>query len=178
MIMAAVLVDKQIAEDEICARCVLHPLMFSESKGKLKDPAFQPKWGEHDASMLRLKYCTKEFCHQHGEHLMVDGQTYVGLAFITPKQVEEVNEWAVSEYSLKKYDGERYEVNGTEAHVIYAPMNNGKYVDVDIDVFTEGEIDLPMHVDLRYKVALDDDVRTRFRDFARQLMKKAKFEHK
>ena len=33
--MAAVLVDKQIAEDEICARCVLHPLMFSESKGKL-----------------------------------------------------------------------------------------------------------------------------------------------
>ena len=35
-----------------------------------------------------------------------------------------------------------------------------------------------MHVDLRYKVALDDDVRTRVRDFARQLMKEAKFEHK
>ena len=104
--MASVLIDKKIAEDEICARCVLHPLMYSESKKKLKEQAFQPKWGEHDASMLRLRYCTKGFCHQHGTNLNVEGQTYVGVAFITPRQVEEVNEWAASDNSLKIYDGE------------------------------------------------------------------------
>lgn len=143
--MAAVLVDKQIADDELCARCILHPLMYSESKNKLKDQAFQPKWGEHDASLLRLKYCTKDFCHKHGERLLIENQTYVGLAFITSKQVEEVNEWAASKDSLKKYDGEKVEVNGTEAYVTYAPMNNGDYVDLSVDVYTEGEIDLPMH---------------------------------
>lgn len=176
--MAAVLIDKQIADDEICVRCVLHPLMYSESKGKLNDPVFQPKWGEYDASLLRLRYCTKEFCHKHGEQLKVEGQAYVGLAFITSKQVEEVNKWAASEESLKKYDGENAEINGTEAHVAYAPMNKGKYVDLCLDVYTEGEIDLPMHADLRYKAALEKDVKTRVRAFARQLMKKAQFEHK
>ena len=176
--MASVLIDKKIAEDEICARCVLHPLMYSESKKKLKEQVFQPKWGEHDASMLRLRYCTKGFCHQHGGRLNVEGQSYVGVAFITPRQIEEVNEWAASDNSLKIYDGENAEINGTEAHVMYAPMNNGEYVDTDVDVYTEKEIDLPMHADLRYNAALEDDVKTRVRDFARQLMKKAKFEHK
>ena len=45
------------------------------------------------------------------------------------------------------------------AHVMYAPMNNGEYVDTDVDVYTEKEIDLPMHADLRYNAALEDDVK-------------------
>lgn len=35
--MAAVLIDKQIVEDEVCARCILHPLMYSEKKDSLKE---------------------------------------------------------------------------------------------------------------------------------------------
>ena len=176
--MAAVLIDKQIDEEEVCARCVLHPLMFSEKKNCLKEQTFQPKWGEHDASLLRLRYCTKEFCHQHGEKLMIEGQAYVGLAYITQKQVNEVNEWAVSQDSKKKYDGVKDEINGIEAHLVYAPMNRGEYVDINIDIYTEGGIDLPMHTDLKYKTALEEDVKTRIRHYARQLMKKATFEHK
>ena len=176
--MAAVLVDKQIADTEVCARCIVHPLMYSESKNCLKDQAFQPKWDERDASVLRLNYCTKEFCLRHGENLKMNGQTFVGLAFITSGQVEEVNQWAASENSKKKYDGENIDINRTVAHVVYAPMHNGKYVDTKEDVYTEGNVDMPMHADLRYTEKLDDDVKTRVREFARQLMKKAQFEHK
>ena len=176
--MDGVLVEKLIAEDEVCARCVLHPLMYSESKNRLKEQAFQPKWGEHDASLLRLRYCSKDFCHHHGEKLNVEKQIYVGLAFISPAQVEEVNKWAISEDSAKKYDGEKSEVNGTQARVVYSPMNGGEYVDTTKDVYTEGDIDLPMHADLRYNACMTEDVKTRVRDFARQLIKKAQFDHK
>lgn len=176
--MASVLVDKQIADTEVCARCVVHPLMYSERKKCLKDQAFQPKWDENDASVLRMNYCTKEFCLNHGEKLKMNGQAFVGLAYITSGQVEEINRWAEAAESKKKYDGENIDVNKTVAHVVYAPMHNGKYVDTTIAVYTEGEIDLPMHADLRYSKKLDEDVKTRVREFARQLMKKALFEHK
>jgi len=176
--MVAVLVDKQIADTEVCVRCVVHPLMYSESKKCLKDQAFQPQWDEYDASLLRLNYCTKDFCLKHGENLKINGQTFVGLAFITPAQVEEINQWAASEDSKKKYDGENIDINRTIAHVVYAPMHNGEYVDMQVDVYTESDVDLPMHADLRYVEKLDNDVKTRVRDFARQLMKKAQFEHK
>lgn len=176
--MAVELVDKHIEDDETCVRCVLHPLMYSESNNKLKEQAFQPKWGEHDASLLRLRYSTVDFCRHHGEKLAVEGQTFVGLAFLTPIQVEKINNWAISEASTKKYDGENAEVNGIEAHIEYAPMNNGKYVDRNIDVYTERDIDLPMHADLKYAKAFDDDVKTRVRHYARQLAQIVKFEHK
>lgn len=47
--MASQLVDKTIDDEELCVHCIHHPLMYSASKNKLKEEAFQPKWDERDA---------------------------------------------------------------------------------------------------------------------------------
>lgn len=174
--MASILVDPIIADDEVCVRCIHHPLMYSVSKAKLKDEAFQPKWDERDASMLRLRYCNEDFCAVHGNGIEIKGNEFIGLATIIPTDVKAVNEWAVSEDSKIRYDGkEEKETNGMQAHIIYAPMNGKEYVDASKPVYTEGDISLPMHVDLRYDKALNDDVKTRIRHYARQLAARAAF---
>lgn len=175
--MASVLVDKNIDPDEECARCVCYQLMYSENKGKLKDPAFQPKPGERDASLLRLRYCDMSFCEEHG--MGIFGEIgFAGVATIKASAIDEVNVWASSPESEKVYDSGIKEVNGMEAHINYAPMHDGKYVDTNIDVFTEKDVSLPMHADLKYREPLITDVKTRIRDYARQVLKRATFHPK
>lgn len=176
--MASRLVSKTISEDEPCARCIHHPLMFSSSKNKLKDEAFQPKWNERDASLLRLNYCDEDFCVAHGKGIRINGSEFIGIATICQSDVNAVNEWSDSDDSKMKYDGERLESNGMKAHIHYAPMSDGDYVDADIDVYTESEITLPMHADLKYEKSLNDDVKTRIRHYARKLAARAIFSKK
>lgn len=176
--MASQLVSKTIADDEPCVRCIHHPLMFSASKNKLKDEAFQPKWDERDASLLRLNYCDEEFCVAHGKNVNIKGSEFIGIATICQNDVNAVNEWSDSDESRMKYDGKSEESNRMKAHIHYAPMNAGDYVDSNIDVYTESEIDLPMHADLKYDASLNDDVKTRIRHYARKLAARAIFSKK
>lgn len=173
--MASELVSKVLADNEPCVRCVHHPLMFSASKNKLKGEAFQPKWNERDASLLRLNYCDENFCVAHGKSIRIKGSEFIGLATICPNDVNKVNEWSDSTESMMKYDGKNEETNGMKASIHYAPMNGGDYIDTDVDVYTEGEISLPMHADLKYDAPLDEDVKTRIRQYARKLAARATF---
>lgn len=176
--MASQLVSKIIADEEPCVRCIHHPLMFSASKNRLKDEAFQPKWDERDASLLRLNYCDEAFCVAHGKSLKINGSEFIGLATICSKDVSAVNEWSDSDESMMKYDGKNEEPNGMKAHIHYAPMNGTNYVDTSIDVYTESEISLPMHADLKYDAPFNEDVKTRIRHYARKLAARAVFSKK
>ena len=149
--------------------------MYSASKNKLKEEAFQPKWDERDASLLRLRYCDEDFCVAHGQTIEIKGSAFIGLATIRPIDVKAVNEWSESDESMMKYDGAEEKSNGIKAQIVYAPMNGNDYVDTTIDVYTESEISLPMHADLRYNDPLNDDVKTRIRHYARKLASKATF---
>lgn len=173
--MASQLVDKTIDDEELCVRCIHHPLMYSASKNKLKEEAFQPKWDERDASLLRLRYCDEDFCVAHGQTIEIKGSTFVGLATIRPIDVKAVNEWSETDESKMIYDGVEEKPNGMKAQIVYAPMNGNDYVDTTIDVYTESEVSLPMHADLRYNDPLNDDVKTRIRHYARKLASIAKF---
>lgn len=159
------LVPKHLDPSEKCIRCVLHPLMYSNSKHQLKREAMLPPRNSTKVSLLRLDY-TEEglpFCVNHGKSLSIDGQTFVGLASITPKMVEECSDKILKTQSL-------------HAEVVYAPMHQGEYVDTSIDVDTQDpNIDLPMHADLTYDTQEEGDVRTVLRMFANELVKRASF---
>ena len=159
------LVPKNLDPSEKCIRCVLHPLMYSNSKHQLKREAMLPPRNSNKVSLLRLDY-TEEglpFCVNHGKSLSIDGQTFVGLAFITPKMVKECSDNILKPQSLS-------------AEVIYAPMHQGEYVDTSIDVDTQDpDVDLPMHADLTYFSNEEGDVKTILRMFANELVKKASF---
>ena len=110
--MASELVSKTVDDEELCVRCIHHPLMYSASKNKLKEEAFQAKWDERDASLLRLRYCDESFCVAHGQKIEIKGSSFVGLATISPTDVNAVNEWSVSDESKMKYDGKEEKTNG------------------------------------------------------------------
>jgi len=159
------LVPKELNSSEECIRCVLHPLMYSKSQQKLRREAMLPPRNSSKVSLLRLDY-TEEglpFCIRHGKLLSVKGQTFVGLASITPQMVNECSDSVLKPHSLK-------------AEVVYAPMHKGEYVDKTIDVYTQdSNVDLPMHADLTYNNEEDNDVKTELRMFANELVKRASF---
>ena len=159
------LVLKELDSSEECIRCVLHPLIYSKSQQKLRREAMHPPRGSNKVSLLRLDY-TEEglpFCIRHGKALSVKGQTFVGLASITPQMVNECSEGVLKPYLLK-------------AEVVYAPMHKGEYVDRTIDVYTQDpNVDLPKHADLTYNNEEDGDVKTELRMFANELVKRANF---
>ena len=125
--MASQLVDKTIDDEELCVRCIHHPLMYSASKNKLKEEAFQPKWDERDASLLRLRYCDEDFCVAHGQTIEIKGSAFIGLATIRPIDVKAVNEWSESDESMMKYDGAEEKSNGIKAQIVYYLGNDFKF---------------------------------------------------
>jgi len=161
------LVPKEIFTDELCLRCIYHPLHFSN--GKLKREALLPPPNKerNDVSLLRYSYMPIEKCIEHGQQTQMGGsQSFVAIASITRKDVLENNEWA----KLKDAKGI---FNGTFADIYYAPMNANQYVSLDIDVYTnDSNCDLPAHADLRYDSNLNGTVQTRLRQYASQLVKK------
>lgn len=159
------LVPKELDSAEECIRCVLHPLMYSNSQQKLRREAMLPPRESNKVSLLRLVYTEDglPFCVKHGKSLSVKGQTFVGLASVTPQMVNECSDSILKPHSLK-------------AEVVYAPMHKGEYVDPTIDVYTrDPNVDLPMHADLTYSNEGDSDVKTELRMFANELVKRASF---
>ena len=161
------LIPQKIDSDEECVRCVLHPLMFSASRHKLKREAMPPPRGSNKVSLLRLAY-TKEglpFCIRHGKSLSIDGHTFVGLALITPRMVDDCSKSILKPHELS-------------AVVVYAPMHHGEYVDVSVGIDTQDpNVDLPMHADMTYfnVIQKEGEVNTILRMFANELVKRAAF---
>ena len=159
------LIPKTLDPEEECIRCVLHPLMYSQSKRKLKREAFLPPPGDNKVSLLRLAYTEGglTFCINHGKSLLIPKHTFVGLASITPKMVEEC-----SDDVLK--------TNSFCVEIVFAPMHQGRYINTTLDIDTAvSNIDLPMHADLVYAIIEQGEVQTTLRKFAHELSKKAKF---
>ena len=124
-----------------------------------------PPRNSNKVSLLRLDYTVEglPFCVKHGKSLSIDGQTFVGLASITPDMVNECSDRILKPQLLR-------------AEVVYAPMHQGEYVDTSIDVDTQDpNVDLPMHADLTYFTQEEGDVKTILRMFANELVKQASF---
>jgi len=157
------LVPRNIEGNEPCIRCVMHPMMFSEHKQKLKREAILPAPKRKDVSLLRLKYTTLDFCISHGKRLCNENATFKCLASIFLKDVNDMS---------NESETECCPWFGVKADIAYAPMHQGKYI-FDKDVFVNDEkVELPMHADLLYNTPNDGDVSTRMRKFATQLVKK------
>lgn len=158
-------VSKKLDPTEECIRCVLHPLMYSNSKKQLRREAMLPPPDSNKVSLLRLAYTEGglPFCVKHGKSLSISGQTFVGLASITPQMVSECSDSILKPQSMS-------------AEVVYAPMHQGEYVDTSMDIDTQDpSVDLPMHADLTYTDKDEDDVKTVRRMFANELVKRASF---
>lgn len=157
------LVPRSISEDEPCVRCVMHPMMYSESKQRLKREAVLPAPNRRKVSLLRLNYTNIEFCVLHGQKLNRSNAKFKCLATLYGKDLKELNDLA----GLK----DSYWAN-INADIIYGPMHQGHYV-LDRDVFVDDDtVELPMHADLTYNVINEGDVSTRIRKYASQLVKK------
>ena len=177
-----ILVDKVIAPDEVCVRCVLYPKMrLNKNSADLSGSTFLPnKRGQNDVSILRLRYCSEEFAVKHGEHIaekMKNGNPnarFWGLAELTQQIIDSVNEWALSDDSIALgIDG----VNGIQASIEYKPMfDDYHYVTDGRDVYLDDQtIEFPMHADLIYSRQLCPEVQTRLRNYTNELLKRIKF---
>lgn len=168
-----ILVSREIEPDEICIRCLLHPLM-KQNNTKLRNTTVLPPKGENGVSVLRLRYCDEEFAVKHGKSLKVGNNVFWGLAEFTQKIVDSTNNWAQSD--LSKADGIEG-VNGIEAHIEYKPMiNDREYVSEEKDVFLDDpDIKLPMHAELIYPVDYTQEVQTKLRNYANELIKRIKY---
>lgn len=156
------LVPRVIDESEPCLRCVMHPMMFSERKQKLKREAILPAPQRKDVSLLRLKYTSLDFCISHGKKLSHENATFKCLAAIYLKDITNLNNESETECCPWA---------GIKVEIAYAPMHQGQYV-LDKDVFVNDKnVELPMHADLLYNMINEGDVSTRMRKFATQLVK-------
>lgn len=167
-----ILVSREIAPDEVCVRCLLRPMM-RKSGTKLLHSTVLPGKGERGTSILRLRYCNEEFAIKHGKSLKVGDNVFWGLAEFTQKIVDSTNEWALSD--LSKADGIEG-VNGIAAHIEYRPMADGEYVSKGKNVFLDDtDINLPMHAELIYPMDYTQEVQTRLRNYANELIKRIKY---
>jgi hypothetical protein len=161
------LVAKEISLDELCLRCIYHPLHISN--GKLKREALlpPPNRDRNDVSLLRHTYTSIEDCIKHGERTQMGGaQSFIAIASIIRKDVLDNNEWAQTKDGMGN-------INGTCADIYYAPMHANQYVSLEIDVYAnDSNCDLPAHADLRYDAVLNGTVQTRLRQYASRLVKR------
>jgi hypothetical protein len=154
-----VLVPKEIQINEICLRLVFSPYHI-DSKGKLRKEALLPPLGRNDISLFRQSYITKEKIDELGFQMSNDKKTFKAVASIKRLWVLENNNWAGNEHL------------SISADIYYSPMNKGKYIDENIDVYVNDKnVDMPFHADMRYNCKLDSTVQTQLRKYASHLIK-------
>lgn len=160
------LVSKVVDDTEICIRCILTPLFFSERKKKLRREAFLPPAGRRDVSLLRLRYTDLTRCKHHAKSLRIKENSYSGLASIMKADVADA-------YNDESVIGrETFSVD-----VVYSPMSeDGNYMSTEVDVYSDDK-GLPMHADLMYaSEAAPNEIQTQMRKFANVLKGKARFQ--
>lgn len=95
-------IPPQIGNDETLVRGIVHPLMFSKSRQKLKANAFLPPPGRSDVSVLRAKFTTPDFCKKHFKTLVVGNHQYCGMAILEVSAIHQINESLLSEHHEAK----------------------------------------------------------------------------
>ena len=127
-----------IQAEELLIRGIVHPMFYSNSKGKLKREAFIPPPQKQDVSILRRLYAPDDsFCKNHCKSIAIGDSTYCGMATFLSQHVDEVN------------IGVPYEI---AVSVKATPIDeNENYVGDGLEVFLDS-LGLPMHADLLYNV--------------------------
>ena len=153
------LVPKEIQINEICLRLVFSPYHI-DSKGKLKREALLPPQGRDDISLFRQSYISNEKINELGSQMSNENKAFKAVASIKKLWVLDNNTWASNERL------------GISADINYSPMNKGKYIDKNIDVYVNDKnVDMPFHADMRYNCKLDSTVQTQLRKYASHLIK-------
>ncbi|TAK38496.1 MAG: hypothetical protein EPO28_11205 [Saprospiraceae bacterium] len=127
-----------ITFQEVLARGIVHPLMYSKSAGQLKENAFKPPPGRNDVSVLRLLYAGAGFCKKHFKSLVVGFHAYCGMALIKAGDVEDIPS-KVADQSL----GEEL----PKVRVAFTPLDDKGQLRTDAPVFS-ADAGLPMHADI------------------------------
>lgn len=168
-------IDRAIALDEIFLRCLVK-LLMKKGKDRLQHTAVLPPSNNDVVSVLRLKYIEETDAVKHGKSIAITGNTFWGIAKITTEAIDATNEWALSPFSQSEgMDG----VNGIQAKAIASPMYNGhEYIPEDIDVYMDDTsivFPLQAHAELKYNEKNSNDIKTRIRAYANQLIKKISY---
>jgi len=154
------IVAREIAVEEPCFRCLIHPMGYSDRRGIQRD-AFVPR-EDGNVSLLRARYTTEEFCMSHGRCL--GGDSFRGLAVVSQSIIDSRYEQWCKAYPES--------VNDFEKPVIkYSPIDeNNKYRSLSVEVYTTDK-GLPMHADMHYPSALAVQAETKSlcRSFSKRL---------
>lgn len=152
-------IPRQIEDDELIVRGIVHPLFYSDSKRTLKEGAFLPPPGRCDVSVLRRNYTSDNFCKNHASSLEITGNTYKGLATFLAKHVNDVRTQTTMTHDVS--------IRATPID------NNGNYTEKKVFQFSLG---LPMHADIEYERHIEPgEINTQYRKYARQLAKTARY---
>ncbi len=127
-----------IENDEVLARGIVHPLMYSKSKKRLKENAFKPPPGRNDVSVLRLRYTDADFCKKHFKTLVVGFHVYCGIALLKVGEARNVP-------SNIFVNNEERDLPKLE--VSFTPLNAAGNYRNDAPVLAE-DAGLPMHADI------------------------------
>lgn len=168
-------IDRTIDSGEIFIRCLLKPLM-KKGRSKLNQTAVLPPPNENVVSVLRLRYISENDAVAHGRALVISGNTFWGIAKITYDAVEETNAWALKDESMAEgIDGP----NGIQATIVASPMINGEdYVPDGVEVYLDDKsISFPLHAhaELKYNNCNNEEIKTRIRAYANQLIKRISY---
>ncbi len=145
--------------------------MISASKQKLNFEALLPPPCSCNVSVLRLSYADLNFCVQHGCTIKMKDQDFYALCSITKNIINKNNKWAQSKESKLNNI-----TNQIRAEIIYAPMNNNKYVSKTVDIYADDKtVELPMHAEIIFNVPNIKDQKSRLKSYARELLKHIKF---
>jgi hypothetical protein len=86
-----VAIPNKVANDETLVRALLHPLLYSQSKNKIKREAFLPPIEKNDVSVLRLNYSDSNSCKNFAANIVIPNQTYCGLGIVLCGSIREAN---------------------------------------------------------------------------------------
>lgn len=168
-------IDRTIDSEEIFIRCLLKPLM-KKGQCKLNQTAVLPPPNGDVVSILRLRYISEDDAVAHGQSLVVRGNSFWGIAKITYDAVDETN--ALAQENESRADG-MDGPNGIQATIIASPMINGKdYVPDGVEVYLDDKsISFPLHAhaELKYNNCNNEEVKTRIRAYANQLIKRISY---
>jgi hypothetical protein len=159
-------ISLQIESNEILVRGILHPLLYSNSKKRLKESVFLPPPNNQSntVSMNRLRYTDAHFCKQHAKSIRSSNSSYCGLATIIVLDISTVSD---NSEDLK-------------ATVLATPIDeNGEYVNTQTQkVFVDAK-GTPMHADLTYTFISTPiepyNPQTKLRKMANELLKYTRY---
>lgn len=149
---------------EVLARGIVHPMFYSQRKGKLDRNAFMPppRDGGRNVSLYRCRYASEDTCKFHASQLQLGRENkYCGIAVFQASIISDINQ---------KYSG-----SDISSQVIATPLDEqGRYV--NRDKICKHDLGIPFHADLRYEfIVHEGQVNTSLRVYAQQICTLAQY---